>query len=148
MALTASTIKAGTGPGTGSEADELRAFYAVMGDVLQSEPSRSGAGSSIFAVPTSRETAFSPSTTSKAAIIPVIPPSIQTPVVLELPTIPTTAKIDKVQLAGIAAAQAAEQLAKAEEKKRKAGQMQSSSSSSVIGIGGGGKKVNSCCSLP
>ncbi|ORZ28225.1 G-patch domain-domain-containing protein [Lobosporangium transversale] len=53
----------------------------------------------------------------------------------ELPTIPTTARVDEIQLAGIAAAQAAEQLAKAEEKKRKAG-------GSNIGIGGGGKKVS------
>jgi hypothetical protein len=67
---------------------------------------------------------------------------------VELPSIPTTAKIDRVQLAGIAAAQAAEQLAKAEEKKkRKAGLAQGQSQgyqeklSSSISIGGGGKKV-------
>lgn len=116
---------------TTGETDELSAFYAVMGDVLQSEPPRSGAGSSIFAIPTFGETA---SGTGAGAVVASIP----TPVVVELPSIPTTAKIDKVQLAGIAAAQAAEQLAKAEEKKRKAGQGQPSS---VIGIGGGGKKV-------
>lgn len=117
---------------TTGETDELSAFYAVMGDVLQSEPPRSGAGSSIFAIPTFGETA---SGTGAGAVVASIP----TPVVVELPSIPTTAKIDKVQLAGIAAAQAAEQLAKAEEKKRKAGQGQPSS---VIGIGGGGKKVS------
>ncbi|KAG0063271.1 hypothetical protein BGZ89_009988 [Linnemannia elongata] len=139
-------ITAGTAKTTGSENDELSAFYAVMGDVLQSEPPRSGAGSSIFAVPTFGGTASS--TGSGVAVNPslytpeagaIIPPSTPTPVVTELPSIPTTAKIDEVQLAGIAAAQAAEQLAKAEEKKRKAGQGQPSS---VIGIGGGGKKVS------
>ncbi|KAF9141515.1 hypothetical protein BGX30_004638 [Mortierella sp. GBA39] len=129
---------------TGSETDELSAFYAVMGDVLQTEPPRSGAGSSIFAVPTFGGNA---SSTGAGAVVTVrtaeagavIPPSIPTPVVPELPSIPTTAKIDKAQLAGIAAAQAAEQLAKAEEKKRKAGP---GLPSSVIGIGGGGKKVS------
>ncbi|KAF9151066.1 hypothetical protein BG015_007118 [Linnemannia schmuckeri] len=136
---------------TGSETDELSAFYAVMGDVLQSEPSHSGAGSSIFAVPafggassassTGAGAAIPASNTSRAGAVNPSPPSlpIPIPVVPELPSIPTTAKIDKVQLAGIAAAQAAEQLAKAEEKKRKAGQQQQSS---VIGIGGGGKKVS------
>lgn len=142
--LTNPKITAAAAKTTG-ETDELSAFYAVMGDVLQSEPTRSGAGSSIFAIPTFEETASS--TGAGAVVDPplrtveagaVIPPSIPTPVVAELPTIPTTAKIDEVQLAGIAAAQAAEQLAKAEEKKRKAGQGQPSS---VIGIGGGGKKV-------
>ncbi|KAG0287527.1 hypothetical protein BGZ96_008550 [Linnemannia gamsii] len=141
-ATSPTATKDGTGSGTGPETDELSAFYAVMGDVLESEPSRSGAGSSIFAVPTFRETAIASSTTPKAAVIPTIPPSTQTLVVPELPTIPTTARIDKVQLAGIAAAQAAEQLAKVEERKRKAGQQQSASSSSIIGIGGGGKKVS------
>ncbi|KAG0220067.1 hypothetical protein BGX33_009619 [Mortierella sp. NVP41] len=105
-----------------SATDELNAFYAVMGDVLQSEPTGS-AGSSIFALPpTFRETG--------AAVVP-----LPAPVVPELPSLPTTAKIDKAQLDGIAAAQAAEQLAKVEEKKRKAGQ-------ASIGIGGGGKKVS------
>ncbi|KAF9101972.1 hypothetical protein BGX29_005097 [Mortierella sp. GBA35] len=105
-----------------SATDELNAFYAIMGDVLQSEPTGS-AGSSIFALPpTFRETG--------AAVVP-----LPAPVVPELPSLPTTAKIDKAQLDGIAAAQAAEQLAKVEEKKRKAGQ-------ASIGIGGGGKKVS------
>ncbi|KAF9976608.1 RNA-binding protein 5 [Actinomortierella ambigua] len=47
------------------------------------------------------------------------PPHANQPPVPELPTVLTTAKVDKAQLDGIAAAQAAEQLAKAEEKRRK-----------------------------
>ncbi|KAF9921433.1 hypothetical protein FBU30_008510 [Linnemannia zychae] len=115
-----------------TEKDELSAFYAVMEDVLQSEPP-ANVESSIFAVPTPKETASAAS---------VAPTSISTPAVSDLPSIPTTAKIDKVQLAGIAAAQAAEQLAKAEEKKRKAGQGHNQGGQSIIGIGGGGKKVS------
>ncbi|KAF9911047.1 hypothetical protein EC991_004919 [Linnemannia zychae] len=137
---------------TGAETDELSAFYAVMGDVLQSEPSSRGGGSgavsSIFAVPTFAASAGgSGSAVTRLAAptqIPVVPPLLA-----ELPSIPTTAKIDEVQLAGIAAAQAAEQLAKAEEKKkRKAGLAHGQSQghqekpSSSIGIGGGGKKVS------
>ncbi|KAG0365779.1 hypothetical protein BGZ54_006209 [Gamsiella multidivaricata] len=104
--------------------DELDAFYAAMGNVLNSGPV-SGADASVFSVPTTKVT---PAPTPTPALAPV-------PVIQDLPTLPTTAKMDKVQLAGIAAAQAAEQLAKVEEKKRKAGQ-------SSIGIGGGGKKVS------
>ncbi|KAF9129352.1 hypothetical protein BGW39_004228 [Mortierella sp. 14UC] len=143
---------------TGPETDELSAFYAVMGNVLQSEPSSrggSGAGSSIFAVPTFVGTAPAASSaavaggsggTASGFPVPSIPTLVVPPI--ELPSIPTTAKIDKVQLAGIAAAQAAEQLAKAEEKKRKAAlaqvqsQGQQEKASSSIGIGGGGKKVS------
>ncbi|KAG0281405.1 hypothetical protein BGZ95_004125 [Linnemannia exigua] len=147
---------------TGTEKDELSAFYAVMGDVLQSEPSSSrrggsgGAGSSIFAVPTFAGTGTTATTAVASSSVlpapssppnPVVPP----PTVVELPSIPTTAKLDKVQLAGIAAAQAAEQLAKAEEKRRKVelaqglGQghsQQQHQGLSSIGIGGGGKKVS------
>ncbi|KAG0378320.1 hypothetical protein BGX24_004171 [Mortierella sp. AD032] len=146
---------------TGAEKDELSVFYAVMGDVLQSEPSSSrggsgGAGSSIFAVPTFAGTVATSATAAASSVLPApsIPPNpvVPPPTVVELPSIPTTAKLDKVQLAGIAAAQAAEQLAKAEEKKkRKAnltqglgqgqGQQQLQGSSS-IGIGGGGKKIS------
>ena len=104
-----------------SAADGLDAFYASMGDVLKSGPPI-GTDSLVFSVPAAKDSGSS-------SIMPAPAPVIQ-----ELPTIPTTAKMDKVQLAGIAAAQAAEQLAKAEEKKRKAGQ-------ASIGIGGGGKKV-------
>ncbi|KAG0206189.1 hypothetical protein BGX28_002324 [Mortierella sp. GBA30] len=104
-------------PPNAAPTDELDAFYAAMGDVLKAEPSSDAKGS-VFSVPMiSGETA-------------------PAPIVQDLPALPTAAKMDEVQLAGIAAAQAAEQLAKAEEKKRKAGQMSS------IGIGGGGKKVS------
>ncbi|KAG0256239.1 hypothetical protein BG011_004660 [Mortierella polycephala] len=99
--------------------DELNAFYAAMGGVLRAEPS-SGSVGSIFSVPAVTDTPVS---------------AAPTPIIQDLPSIPTTAKVDEAQLAGIAAAQAAEQLAKAEEKKRKAGQ-------ASIGIGGGGKKVS------
>ncbi|KAF9185671.1 hypothetical protein BGZ51_002501 [Haplosporangium sp. Z 767] len=99
--------------------DELNAFYAAMGDVLKAEPSLGSAGS-IFSVP---------------AVTDIPASAAPTLIIQDLPSIPTTAKVDEAQLAGIAAAQAAEQLAKAEEKKRKAGQ-------ASIGIGGGGKKVS------
>ncbi|KAG0225948.1 hypothetical protein BGW41_004452 [Actinomortierella wolfii] len=46
-------------------------------------------------------------------------PRVNNPPVQDLPAVPTAAKVDKAHLEGIAAAQAAEQLAKAEEKKRK-----------------------------
>ncbi|KAF9573409.1 hypothetical protein EC968_008591 [Mortierella alpina] len=101
--------------------DELAAFYAAMGDVLKSEP-QSKANGALFSVP-----AVSASSTNSSVPTPA-------PIAQDLPALPTTAKMDKVQLAGIAAAQAAEQLAKTEDKKRKAGQVSS------IGIGGGGKK--------
>ncbi|KAF9432894.1 hypothetical protein BGZ76_010176 [Entomortierella beljakovae] len=99
--------------------DELDAFYSAMGDVLNSDSIRTDG--SIFSVPR---------TDDRFRLTQVPTP---TPVIQELPTLPTTAKVNEVQLAGIAAAQAAEQLARASEKKRKAGQ-------NPIGIGGGGKK--------
>ncbi|KAF9200017.1 hypothetical protein BGZ49_009782 [Haplosporangium sp. Z 27] len=102
--------------------DELDAFYAAMGDVLKSGPVK-GIDASVFSVPNTTDTA-----SSAQAPVPAL-------VIQDLPALPTTAKIDDVQLAGIAAAQAAEQLARASEKKRKAGQI-------PIGIGGGGKKVS------
>lgn len=106
--------------------DELDAFYAAMGDVLKAEPSFKTTDT-VFSVPTT--SASFPNSSVEPAPAPA-------PVVQDLPALPTTAKMDKVQLAGIAAAQAAEQLARTEDKKRKAGQMSS------IGIGGGGKKVS------
>ncbi|KAG0235940.1 hypothetical protein BGW42_004395 [Actinomortierella wolfii] len=63
-----------------------------------------------------------------AAVTPIDPaqahqqqsqPRVNNPPVQDLPAVPTAAKVDKAHLEGIAAAQAAEQLAKAEEKKRK-----------------------------
>ncbi|KAF9995296.1 hypothetical protein BGZ79_011010 [Entomortierella chlamydospora] len=104
--------------------DELDAFYAAMGDVLKSDPAK-GANASVFSVPS----------TAGAVISTQTPAPVPVPVIQDLPTLPTTAKVDEVQLAGIAAAQAADQLARAGEKKRKAGP-------SSIGIGGGGKKVS------
>ncbi|KAG0302064.1 hypothetical protein BGZ98_007814 [Dissophora globulifera] len=103
--------------------DELDAFYAALGDSLKpgSGPS-SRIDATVFSVPTAKDAAG-----------PLAP--TPAPVIQDLPALPTAAKMDKVQLAGIAAAQAAEQLAKAEEKKRKAGQ-------ASIGLGGGGKKVS------
>ncbi|KAF9356497.1 hypothetical protein BGX26_005189 [Mortierella sp. AD094] len=103
-------------------ADELDAFYAAMGDVLKSGPAK-GVDASVFSVPSAAGTASSTQTPAPA------------PVIQDLPSLPTTAKVDEVQLAGIAAAQAADQLARAGEKKRKAGP-------NPIGIGGGGKKVS------
>ena len=71
----------------------------------------------------------------RAAIFSLPSTSLDAPsVVQDLPSLPTTAKMDDVQLAGIAAAREAEQLAKAEDRKRKA-------APPSIGIGGGGKKV-------
>ncbi|KAF9954927.1 hypothetical protein BGZ72_004155 [Mortierella alpina] len=107
--------------------DELDAFYAAMGDVLKADPSFK-TNDAVFSVP-----ATSASHTNSS--VPASAPA-PAPVVQDLPALPTTAKMDKVQLAGIAAAQAAEQLARTEDKKRKAGQVSS------IGIGGGGKKVS------
>ncbi|KAF9964831.1 hypothetical protein BGZ70_005843 [Mortierella alpina] len=107
--------------------DELDAFYAAMGDVLKAEPSLRKSDA-VFSVP-----ATGASLTNSSAPAPSPAPAL---IVQELPALPTAAKIDKVQLAGIAAAQAAEQLARTEDKKRKAGQVSS------IGIGGGGKKVS------
>ncbi|KAF9114585.1 hypothetical protein BGX27_010468 [Mortierella sp. AM989] len=104
-------------PSKPTPTDELDAFYAAMGDVLRSGPT-SGLDTSVFSVPNASDITNS-----------------TTPVIQDLPALPTTAKVDEVQLAGIAAAQAAEQLARAGEKKRKAGQ-------NTIGIGGGGKKVS------
>ncbi|KAG0030450.1 hypothetical protein BGZ81_002679 [Podila clonocystis] len=109
---------------TARKLDELDAFYASMGDVLKSEP-------------TSSNPIFSASTLSSQP-----DPAVSTPVppvpASELPALPTAAKLDKDQLAGIAAAQAAEQLAKAEEKrKRKAASM-----TSTVGIAGGGLKIS------
>ncbi|KAG0244219.1 hypothetical protein B0O80DRAFT_242905 [Mortierella sp. GBAus27b] len=108
--------------------DDLDEFYAAIGDVLKSE-STSDAQESVFSVPDAKGSHVPAS----APITTVV--SAPAPVIQNLPSLPTAAKVDKVQLAGIAAAQAAEQLAKAEERKRKAGQAQ-------IGIGGGGKKVS------
>ena len=107
--------------------DELDAFYAAMGDVLKADPSFKS-NDAVFSVP-----ATSASHTNSS--VPASAPT-PAPVVQDLPALPTTAKMDKVQLAGIAAAQAAEQLARIEDKKRKAGQVSS------IGIGGGGKKFS------
>ncbi|KAG0034275.1 hypothetical protein BGZ82_005791 [Podila clonocystis] len=94
---------------TARKLDELDAFYASMGDVLKSEL-------------TSSNPIFSASTLASQP-----DPAASTPVPApELPALPTAAKLDKDQLAGIAAAHAAEQLAKAEEKrKRKAASMTS-----------------------
>ncbi|KAF9981422.1 hypothetical protein BGZ75_007304 [Mortierella antarctica] len=111
--------------------DELDAFYAAMGDVLKAEPSVK-TSDTVFSVPTTN-------TSYKSSALPAPAPAAApapAPVAQDLPALPTTAKMDKVQLAGIAAAQAAEQLARTEDKKRKAGQVSS------IGIGGGGKKVS------
>ncbi|KAK3820416.1 MAG: hypothetical protein J3Q66DRAFT_337113 [Benniella sp.] len=115
-------------PARSTPKDELDAFFAAMGDVLKSG-SASEAEESVFSVPTGKEPPV-PASTPATVLAPV-----PAPVVRDLPSLPATAKIDKAQLAGIAAAQAAEQLAKAEERKRKAGQ-------ASIGIGGGGKKVS------
>ncbi|KAF9584651.1 hypothetical protein BGW38_005717 [Lunasporangiospora selenospora] len=109
------------------ETDELEAFYASMGDVLSSGSTKDSA-SSIFSIPT----AAVPVSNSTTVAPTRSPPPV--PIVQELPTIPTTAKADEAQLAGLAAAQAAEQLAKSEEKKRKAGHLS-------VGMGGG-KKVS------
>ncbi|KAG0006553.1 hypothetical protein BGZ65_006745 [Modicella reniformis] len=111
-----------------SPADDLDAFYTAMGDVLQSG-SALDVGESVYCVPTAK----GPSVQVSAST--TVPTPTSAPMIQDLPLLPTTARVDKVQLAGIAAAQAAEQLAKVEEKKRKAGQ-------ASIGIGGGGKKVS------
>lgn len=109
---------------TARKVDELDAFYASMGDVLKAEPAP---GNSIFSASTLTS---QPDSTSSMSVQPSLPAP-------ELPALPTAAKMDKDQLAGIAAAQAAEQLAKAEEKrKRKAASM-----TSTVGIAGGGLKV-------
>lgn len=97
--------------------DELEAFYATLGDVSKTVPPIHASRASIFSLPNPSEPA-------------VVPPVIQ-----DLPSLPTAAKLDDAQRAGIAAARAAEQLAKAEDRKRKA-------APPSIGIGGGGKKVN------
>lgn len=103
--------------------DELDAFYASMGDVLKSEPASSNP---IFSA---SAPASQPDSTALTPAPPVPAP--------ELPALPTAAKMDKDQLAGIAAAQAAEQLAKAEEKKKR----KAASMISTVGIAGGGLKV-------
>ncbi|GJJ78460.1 RNA-binding protein 5/10 [Entomortierella parvispora] len=96
--------------------DELDAFYAALGDVSKAGPAQ-GDRASIFSIPNSSE------------------PTTAPVVIQELPSLPTAPKLDDVQLAGIAAARAAEQLAKSEDRKRKA-------APPSIGIGGGGKKVS------
>ncbi|KAF9320652.1 hypothetical protein BG003_005401 [Podila horticola] len=104
--------------------DELDAFYASMGDVLKSEPASSNP---IFSA---SAPASQPDSTALTPAPPVPAP--------ELPALPTAAKMDKDQLAGIAAAQAAEQLAKAEEKKKR----KAASMISTVGIAGGGLKIS------
>ncbi|KAG0095810.1 hypothetical protein BGZ93_005417 [Podila epicladia] len=109
---------------TARKVDELDALYASMGDVLMPGPTSSNPTSSASTL------ASQPDPTVSTSALPAPAP--------ELPALPTTAKIDKDQLAGIAAAQAAEQLAKAEEKrKRKAASM-----TSTVGISGGGLKIS------
>ncbi|KAG0048262.1 hypothetical protein BGZ83_006769 [Gryganskiella cystojenkinii] len=94
--------------------DELDAFYASLGDLSKSGTS-AGGRAAIFSLPSASSDAL--------------------PAVQELPSLPSAAKMDDIQLAGIAAAHEAEQLAKAEDRKRKA-------APPSIGIGGGGKKVS------
>ncbi|KAI1317231.1 RNA-binding protein 5 [Mortierella claussenii] len=95
--------------------DELDVKYAAIGDTFKSGPPPAATGRTFSILETAAPK-----------------PSL---VIQELPALPTAPKMNEAQLAGIAAAKAAEQLAKAEEKKRKVGQ-------STIGIGGGGKKVS------
>lgn len=128
-----SSIEVEIAPVKSRPKDELDAFYAAMGDVLESG-STFDMEESVFSLPNTKESPI-PAPTPTTSVAPA-----PTPVIQNLPSLPTTAKVDKVQLAGIAAVQAAEQLAKAEEKKRKAGQ-------ASIGIGGGGKKVNVCANV-
>ncbi|KAF9216943.1 hypothetical protein BGZ59_007213 [Podila verticillata] len=110
---------------TARKVDELDAFYASMGDVLKTEPAP---GNSVFSASTLTS---QPDPTTETPVQSSLPAP-------ELPALPTTAKMDKDQLAGIAAAQAAEQLAKTEEKrKRKAASM-----TSTVGIAGGGLKIS------
>jgi len=100
---------------TKAPVDELDAFYAALGDVSKAGLAY-GDRASIFSIPSASESTTAPL------------------VIQDLPSLPTAPKLDDVQLAGIAAARAAEQLAKSEDRKRKA-------APPSIGIGGGGKKV-------
>ncbi|KAG0358235.1 hypothetical protein BG005_002589 [Podila minutissima] len=109
---------------TAGKVDELDVFYASMGDVFKSGPTSSNPISSASTLASQPD--------------PIVSTSVLTAPAPELPALPTAAKMDKDQLAGIAAAQAAEQLAKAEEKrKRKAASM-----ISTVGISGGGLKIS------
>ncbi|KAF9419309.1 hypothetical protein BGZ94_009446 [Podila epigama] len=135
-----------------SNVDELDAFYATLGNAVKTEipgsksfsptkpsVSTSSSAAALRSEDTSSTTRSGETTNSEAMVeqSPQKKPPVPVPVPV-LPSIPTTAKIDKEKLAGIAAAQAAEQLAKAEEKKkRKAAAMVS-----TVGIAGGGLKVS------